>query len=63
MVIENIFNNHCLQLIKIILEKYFKLRLHHEAERLKDAETSNRVRSMLTKKIPTVQRAVKCVSF
>jgi hypothetical protein len=27
MVTENILNNHCLQLIKLILEKYFKLRL------------------------------------
>jgi hypothetical protein len=51
MVTENILNNHCLQLIKLILEKYFKLRLHHETTRLNDADTGNRVRSMLAKTI------------
>lgn len=47
---DNPINNHCVELIKLILNKYFKVRLHHEATKIND-HGQERVRSMLTKTI------------
>ncbi|VEN48358.1 unnamed protein product [Callosobruchus maculatus] len=44
-------DGHAIQLIKLILNNYFKLRIHHETAKNMDLSTKNRVRSILTKTI------------
>lgn len=43
--------NHIIFLIKIIIAKYLKLRLHHKAESINNLRNEKRVRSVLTKQI------------
>lgn len=43
-------NDHSLQLSKLILKHYFKVRIHHESAKCKDL-SENRIRSLLTKTI------------
>lgn len=47
---DDLLSEHPLQIIKLILKHYFKLRIHHETFKLKDSKT-NRVRSLLTKSV------------
>lgn len=42
-----LLDNHQLSLIKLILKRYFTLRMHHETRKRSD-EVKNRVRSVLT---------------
>lgn len=43
--------NHIISLVKIIIAKYLKLRLHHKAESINDLRRDKRIRSVLTKQI------------
>lgn len=48
---EDIISDHFMDLIKLILKKYFNIRIYHETVKRQDVNVSNRVRSMLTKTI------------
>ena len=43
--------NHLLSLVKIIIAKYLKVRLHHKADWINDLRHNKCIRSVLTKQI------------
>lgn len=47
---EDAIDGHSMQLLKLVLEKYFKIGIHHETRTTLDANTV-RIRSVLTKTV------------
>lgn len=48
---DEIFSDHHIQLVKLILKQYFKIRIYYETVKKIDCEKQNRVRSLSTKLI------------
>nr|CAI5852339.1 unnamed protein product [Callosobruchus analis] len=49
---DDISDGHCLQMIRLILKTYFKLRIHHEISKMMDLlRSKDRIRSLYTKTI------------
>lgn len=48
---EDPLENHCMEIVKLVLKNYFNIRIHHEVSKKLDVNKQNRIRSLNTKTI------------